>query len=82
MATIAPALKSLLQREPDKLLDLIVKTHGKPRVDWMVVHDIEVRQEYRLTPMVAITCTGAAALQLAAQDWVVSIEVDAEVSAW
>ena len=81
MASIAPALKSQLQREPDKRLDLIVKTQGQPQVNWMVAHDIQVRKEYRLAPMAAITCTGAAALELGTQDWVISIELDAAVSA-
>jgi hypothetical protein len=82
MASIAPALKSQLQREPDKRLDLIVKIEGQPRNDWLAARNIQIRRVYRLTPMVAVTCTGAAALELAGQDWVISIELDAAVSAF
>ena len=82
MASIAPALKSQLQREPDKRLDLIVNIQGQPRNDWLVAHNIQIRHEYRLTSMVAVTCTGATALELASQDWVISIELDAAVSAF
>ena len=82
MASVDPALKSQLEREPDKSLDLIVKTQGQPRIDWLAAHNIQVKQEYRLTPMIAVTCTGRAALKLARQDWVISIELDAAVSAF
>ena len=82
MASIAAALKSQWEREPDKRLDLIVKTQGQPRIDWLAAHNIQIRQEYRLMPMIAVTCTGTAALELAHQDWVISIELDAAVSAF
>ena len=81
MASIDPVLKSQMQSEPDKHLDLIVITQGQPRVDWMEGHHIQVRREYRLKAMAAITCTGAAALELSTQDWVISIEADRIISA-
>jgi hypothetical protein len=82
MASVDPALKSQWEREPDKRRDLIVKTQGQPRVDWLAAHNIQIRQEYRLTSMIAVTCTGVAALDLARQNWVISIEPDAAVSAF
>jgi hypothetical protein len=82
MASVDPALKSQWEREPDKRLDLIVKMQERPRIDWLAAHNIQIRQEYRLTSMMAVTCTGAAALELARQDWVISIEPDAAVSAF
>lgn len=84
MTTISTELVAQLQAMPGASFDLIVKTQGEatPYLAWLAAQDIRVTRQFRLTPGVAVTCSGAAAQQLAAQDWVVSVELDQPVSAF
>jgi hypothetical protein len=50
-------------------------------LDWLAANDIEVKQVFKLSPGVAVSCPGRDALKLLAQDWVVSVELDEAVRA-
>ena len=78
MATIKPELKAQFEAEPDQSVNLIVRTEGDatPHLDWLATTNVQVTRQFRLTPGVAVTCTGQAALQLLDQQWVKSIEPD------
>ena len=82
MAKISPDLEQQLKAMPNRTIDLIVRTDGdaRPHLDWLASAGIQVKQQYRLSPGVAVSCTGQAALKLLTQDWVVSIEPDEPVS--
>ncbi len=84
MASISAELEAKIQSAPADTFDLIVKTRGDagPRLDWFSAHGIKVTRQFRLTPGVAVTCTGTAAQQLLAPDWIVSVELDQPVSAF
>ena len=81
MAKITPALEQQLKNMPNRSVDLIVRTTGQaePHVAWTKSMGLEVKQVYRLTPGMAVSGPGGAALQLLDQHWVVSIELDAPV---
>ncbi len=83
MLKIDPVLMERIDANPDQFVDLIVRTQGDatPHLTWLETCGIEVRQQYRLSPGVAITCSGHNARQLMAQDWVISIEADSLISA-
>ena len=83
MAKIEPKLEQRLHDMPNRSIDLIVRTDGdpSPHLDWLAANGIEVRQVFKLSPGVAVSCPGRDALKLLAQDWVVSIEVDEAVRA-
>jgi hypothetical protein len=83
MATIDSKLEQRLQDMPNRSVDLIVRTSGdpSPHLDWLANNEIEVRQVFKLSPGVAISCPGRDALKLLAQDWVVSVETDEGVRA-
>lgn len=83
MATIDPKLEQRLHDMPNRAVDLVVRTEGDPtpHLDWLAANDIEVRQVYKLSPGVAVSCPGRDALKLLEQTWVVSVELDAPVSA-
>ena len=78
MATIKPELKAQFEAEPDQSVNLIVRTEGDatPHLDWLANANVQVTRQFRLTPGVAVTCTGQTALQLLDQQWVKSIEPD------
>ena len=83
MAKISEELKEQLKSMPNRNVDLIVRSHGDvtPHLAWLKAEGFEVNQQYRLTPGVAVTCSGSDALKLLDQDWVKSIERDAPVRA-
>jgi hypothetical protein len=83
MAKIDPKLEQRLQDMPNRAIDLIVRTAGdpSPHLDWLAANDIEVKQVFKLSPGVAVSCPGRDALKLLAQDWVVSVELDEAVRA-
>ena len=83
MAKISSALEEQLKSMPNRKVDLIVRTHGDvaPHLDWLASEGLQVTHQYRLSPGVAVTATGADALKLIDQDWVKSIEADAPVKA-
>jgi hypothetical protein len=77
-----PALQQQLRANPHEVVRLIVRTTGKarPHIPWLKSAGFEVTQQFRLTPGVAVSCTGAQALQLPAQAWVLSVEPDAPIT--
>jgi hypothetical protein len=81
MAVIDTELEQQLKAMPNRMVDLIVRTQGDvtPHLGWLASNKMTLRHQYKLTPGVAITCTGADALKLLGQDWVKSIEEDREV---
>ncbi len=83
MATINPELRTQLENEPEQPVDLIVRTDGdvSPHLAWFANAGVEVRQQSRLTPGAAVTCAGSTALQLLAEEWVLSIETDQTITA-
>jgi len=82
MATISPELKAQLTAEPHRSVKLIVRTQddAASHLAWLAEQGIEVTQQFRLTPGVAVTCTGAQALSLLEQSWVKSVEPDQTVT--
>ena len=82
MAKISVELEQQLKAMPNRSVDLIVRTQGDPAqyLEWMVSVRLQVKQQFRLSPGVAVSGTGADALKLLDQDWVISIEPDAPVS--
>lgn len=83
MAKISAELQQQLKSMPNRMVDLIVRTDGDatPHLDWLATAGIQVKQQYRLSPGVAVSSTGQDALKLLAQDWVVSVERDAPIRA-
>jgi len=83
MAKISSALKHQLKNMPNRSVDLIVRTteEVEPHLDWTKSVGLEVKQVYRLSPGMAVSGPGEAALKLLDQSWVVSIELDAQVKA-
>ena len=83
MSKITPKLEQRLHDMPNRVVDLIVRTSGGPipHLDWLAANDIEVRQQFKLSPGLAVSSPGRDALKLLDQDWVVSIELDEEVKA-
>jgi hypothetical protein len=83
MTKIDPELERQLKAAPDQTVDLIVRTDGDPtpHLNWLASAGIQVKQQFRLSPGVAISGSGAAALKLLDQDWVKRIELDRPVTA-
>ena len=83
MAKMNTELEQRLKSMPNNMVDLIVRTQDEvtPHLEWLASEGFQVKQQYRLSPGVAVTCTGSNALKLLDQDWVISIEEDAEVKA-
>lgn len=83
MPKISTALEQQLNEAPDQSFDLIVRTDGDPtaHLRWLASEGIQVNRQFRLTPGLAVTCTGQDALRLLEPDWVISIETDAPVRA-
>lgn len=82
MVKISSELEQQLRSMPNRMVDLIVRTEGDvtPHLDWLNSAGFQVKQKFRLSPGVAVSCTGQDALKLLEQDWVTSIESDAPVS--
>ena len=83
MAKISSALEHQLKNMPNRSVDLIVRTTDEvePHLEWTKSVGLEVRQVYRLSPGMAVSGPGEAALKLLDQSWVVSVELDAQVKA-
>jgi hypothetical protein len=83
MPKINPALEQQFKQAPDQAFDLIVRTLGDvtPHLDWFAGAGFTVKQQFRMSPGVAVSGLGRAALALLEQPWVVSIEADAPVRA-
>ena len=82
MAKISPELEQDLRARPDETVDLIVRTRGDatPRLEWLAAAGLEVTQQFKLVPGVAVSGSGQDALKLLTQDWVLSVETDQPVS--
>ena len=83
MANISVELEQRLRSMPSNRVDLIVRANQDvtPHLDWLAAAGFEVRHQYKLSPGVAVSATGADALQLLDQAWVNSIELDDVVKA-
>lgn len=82
MAKIDRELEQQLRASPEETVDLIVRTRGDatPHLTWLASAGLRVKQQFKLTPGVAISGSGQDALQLLSQDWVLSVELDAPVT--
>ena len=82
MATISTDLQSQLKENPNDNFDLIVRTQGDatPHLEWVAAAGITITQTFRLSPGLAITCSGANAQKLIIQQWVISVELDKPVT--
>ena len=81
MASISSELKSKLQRNPRATIHLIARLKNEPG-DYRAVLEargIHVRRTFSLIAAIAIECKASAALALAKETWVVSIEEDKSV---
>jgi hypothetical protein len=83
MAKISTELEQQLKAMPNRTVDLIVRTSGDatPHLEWLASAGLQVRQQFRLSPGVAVSGSGADALKLLNQDWVISVELDSPVRA-
>ena len=83
MSKISPDLEQQLKEKSHETFDLIVRTDGDatPHLAWCVANDLHVKRQYRLSPGLAISGRGEDALKLADMAWVISIELDAPVTA-
>ncbi len=82
MAKIDRELEQQLRASPEETVDLIVRTQGDPtpHLTWLASAGLRVKQQFKLTPGVAVSGSGQDALQLLSQDWVLSVELDAPVT--
>jgi hypothetical protein len=81
MSSIAPELKSKLQRDPGAVVNLIVRLKDAPaaHVDDVKARGITVQRTYSLISAMAVQGTASATLALADEPWVLSIEEDKTV---
>ena len=82
MATMSAQLESDIKAmAANETINLIVWTDGDatPHLNWLKTEGIEVRQQYKLKPGIAITCSGSNALKLLPQAWVLEIKEDGTV---
>ncbi len=82
MTKMQVGLEQQLKSTPQQSVNLIVRIHGDatPYLDWLASAGLQVKQQFKLSPGVAVSGLGANALKLLDQDWVKSIELDAPVS--
>ncbi len=83
MVNISSELDTQLKLQPDQMVDLIVRTQGDatPHLEWLAAARLQVTQQFRLSPGVAVSGSGASALKLVNQSWVISVELDQAVRA-
>jgi hypothetical protein len=83
MTKISAELEQQLRSQPEQSVDLIVRTAGDvtPYLQWLAAQGLQVTQQFRLTPGIAVTGAGQDALKLLSQAWVVSVELDKPVKA-
>jgi hypothetical protein len=81
MPKIDSELEDQLKAMPNRMVDLIVRTHGDvtPHLEWLASAGMRVKQQFKLSPGVAITGAGADALKLLDQEWVKRVELDQPV---
>ncbi len=80
---ISNELEKQLKSNPDQMVDLIVRTQGEatPHLEWLAAAGLQVKQQFQLSPGVAVSGSGVSALKLVEQSWVISIELDQAVRA-
>ena len=78
MASISSDLKTKLQSNPKSVVNLIVRLKEDPsqRVASIQSRGFKIRRTISLISAVALQGTGSAALDLAKESWVLSIEED------
>jgi hypothetical protein len=81
MPKISAELEQQLKQFPQRTFDLLLRTTSEatPHLKWLDSAGLRVKQQFRLSPGVAVVGTGQAALKLLNQDWIVSIELDVPV---
>jgi hypothetical protein len=81
MIKINRELERKIKEQADHTFDLIVRTNGDatPHLPWLAAAGLQVTQQFKLSPGVAVSGAGYNALKLLDQDWVVSIDLDAPV---
>lgn len=81
MTKINETLKQTFARQPEQTFQLIIRiSHdSSSHLAWLKSEGFTVRQQFRLSPGVALSCSGAQAMKLLAQDWVISIDADGPV---
>jgi hypothetical protein len=84
MTIVSSDLEAKIRSAPNDKFDLIVKTQDDATtyLDWFTAQGIKVTRQFRLSPGVAVTCSGVKAQALLAQNWIVSVELDQPVSAF
>ncbi len=83
MIKIDAKLEQQLRTRPNQTVDLIVRTQGDaaPHLEWLDLAGLRVKQQFKLSPGVALSGLGGDALKLLDQDWVKTIELDRPVRA-
>ena len=78
MANISSDLKTRLQNNPKNVVNLIVRLTDdpNPHLSSIQAQGFTIRRTITLISAVAVQGPGSAALELAKQSWVVSIEED------
>ncbi len=81
MASIAPELKSKLQRNPNATVHLIVRLKDAPKtfLDKVTARGLTIRHTYSLISAIAIEGKASESLALAKEKWVLSLEEDKTV---
>lgn len=83
MAKISADLEQKLKSEPERTVDLIVRTTSDARsyVEWCESVGLAVKRCFKLSPGLAVCGKAENALKLLDQDWVQSVELDQPVQA-
>lgn len=83
MAKVNAELRRMLKERPDDTFDLIVRVEGElqERSSELSAMGIDVKRKYKLTNSLQIRCSGAQALKLAREDWLVRADSDKPVKA-
>ena len=81
MVKINRELERQIKEQTGRTFDLIVRTNGDatPHLPWLAAAGLQVRQQFKLAPGVALSGAGQDVLKLLEQTWVLSIELDAPV---
>ena len=80
-STIAPELRSKLERNPNAIVNLIVRLTDDPapHLDDVQARGLQVRHTYTLISAMAVQGKASAVLPLVSVSWVLSIEEDPSV---
>jgi hypothetical protein len=83
MAKVGAELRKTWRECPDDSFDLIVRVEGglQERSAEMSARGVAVRRQFQLTNSLQIRCSGAQALTLAREPWLVRADSDRSVKA-